>query len=52
MLFKFWSVTSHFLFSCEMQFSMELVKALQTNAVPIASLNLSIIHWILSKNMA
>ena len=25
MLFKFWSVTSHFLFSCEMQFSMELV---------------------------
>ena len=55
MLCKFWAVTRHFIFQCEMKFSMELVsigeKLLPTKAAFIASHNLSIFHWSLNKNM-
>ena len=51
MLCKFWAATSHFLSSCGMKFSWNQREVVADQAAPIASLNLSIIHSSLSKNM-
>ena len=51
MLCKFRAATSHFFFPCEWNFQRIGENFLPTKAAPIASLNLSIIHSSLSKNM-
>ena len=51
MLCKFWAVTSLFFFHMNDFFDGTGKKLLPIKAVPITSLNLSIIHWSLIKNM-
>ena len=54
MLCKFWAVTTEFVLrEVKSQWTLqELVSVSQSKAAPIASLNLSIIKWSMSKNKA
>ena len=55
MLCEFWAEMSHFLFKgfhVKWNFLWSLLECVTDQAVPIASLTLSIIHWSLSTNRA